>query len=262
MEDELEKLGLSKNEVKIYLLLLRLGPSSAPYLAEQTKIKRPTVYLALDNLIQLGLIGEKYRGKKRLFIAEKPEQLSKIAKRMRRKVVEAEILLEKLIPELSGISRLPSEEPKISFHQGMNGIKNVLLDISASTTSWYFFGSSTELLKQAPFADIREILEEGEAMRQKSGRPKIFFITDSGLLTLKEFQIHAPERREIKVLPATIKTSSAIIFNANKLVIISLGLKPFAAIIESREVVAVIRVMYRLIWSQANIKTAEQAKKA
>lgn len=249
MEEELEKLGLSKNEVKLYLRLLRLGPSSAPYLAEETKIKRPTVYLVVDKLIQLGLISEKYHGKKRLFVAEKPEQLQRIAKRMRRRVIEAEIVLEKLIPELNGIPRLSSEEPKVSFHQGMNGIKNVLLDISASTTSWYFFGSSTELLKQATFADIREILEEGEKMRQKSGRPKIFFITDSGLLSLQEFQEHVPERREIKVLPKTIKTSSAIIFNANKLVILSLGLRPFAAVIESREVVEVIKVMYQLIWA-------------
>lgn len=66
----MQKLGLTEHESKVYLAALSLGPSSASQIAEQTGIKRPTVYLALENLAKQGLMSENLAGKKRLFEAE------------------------------------------------------------------------------------------------------------------------------------------------------------------------------------------------
>jgi sugar-specific transcriptional regulator TrmB len=84
MEEELQKLGLNEHEARVYLAALGLGPSSAAQISEQTNIKRPTVYLALKNLIKQGIVFEIFANKKRLFQAEKPEKLEKLTKRMRR----------------------------------------------------------------------------------------------------------------------------------------------------------------------------------
>ena len=246
---ELQKLGLSANEAKVYLAALGLGPSSANSISKQAGIKRSTTYLALNNLRKLGLVAEGHVNKKRLFTAEKPDKLEKLTKRMRRKVIAAELLLTNLVSSLKTITPALSQEPKVSVYQGMNGIKNILLDISGSTHSWYVFGSSTRLLQNLPFVDLKEILEEGEKMRQKAGRPKIYFMTDGGILQLKEFQEHRPERREIKIIP-TIKESSVFIIFENKVAIFNFGHNPYAVVVESKEMVEVIRLMYKLLWDK------------
>lgn len=247
---ELQKLGLSQNEAKVYLAALNLGSSTANTISGQAGIKRSTAYLALGNLIKLGLVAESYVNKKRLFTAEKPDRLEKLTKRMRRKVIEAESLLTGLIGSLSAITPSLAQEPKVLVHQGMSGIKNILLDISGSSRSWYVFGSSTKLLENLPLADLKEILEEGEKLRQKAGRPKIYFITDNGILKLKEFQEHRPERREIRVLPILIKESSVFIIYEDKLAIFNFGHNPYVVVIESKEITEVIRLMYKLLWDR------------
>lgn len=249
MQEELQKLGLNEHEAKVYLAALSLGPSSASQIAQQTLIKRPTVYLALENLIKQGLILESFAGKKRLFEAEKPEKLEKLTKRMRRQVIDAEILLESILPGLIKFPKQYTEEPKVSFYSGMSGLKNVLLEISASRSSWYFFGSTTKVLQNVPKEEMKEILEEGGKFREANDRPKIYLITDAGVLSLKgEWEKLKTSWREMKILPGMINASSGFIIYEDKLAIISFENKPFAAIIKSKEVAEVVKIMYQLIW--------------
>lgn len=249
MEEELKKLGLNEHEARIYLASLSMGMASAGNLADRTGIKRSTTYLALDNLVKKGLASEVYQNKKRLFKAEKPDKLEKLTRRMRRQVIQAEILLESVLPALKNISKSSITEPRVSVLEGINGIKNVLLDISASPASWYMFGSSTLVLQSLPAPDLREILEEGDEVRRKSGSPKIYFLTDDGILKLKEFQKHLPDLREIKILPKTINANSALILLENKLVILYFGEKPHAIVIENKEIVHIVKILYQLAWA-------------
>jgi len=248
MEEYLKQLGLNENEAKIYLAGLALGPATVQSLAAESKIKRSTAYVALDYLMEVGLFLETYSNKKKLFQAERPEKLEKLTKRMRRKAMDAELMLQSLIPALKHIPHTGGVEPKIFFYQGINSLKNVLLDVSGSSTSWYVFGSTTEILKRLANFDLREILEEGEKLRQQSGRPKIFFITDSGILALKEFQKYQPERREIKILPRTIKSGTAFIVYQDKLVILDLASQPTATVIQSAGFTEIMKTVYKLIW--------------
>ncbi len=250
MEEELQKLGLNEHEARVYLAALSLGPSSAKQLSENTKIKRPTVYLALDNLIKQGLISESL-GKKRLFVAEQPQKLDKLTKRMRRQVIDAEILLESILPGLIKLPKQYSEEPEVIFYSGIQGMKNVLLDISASQSSWYFFGSTTKVLQSPVRSEILEMIKEGVGLRKKMdpNRPKIYFITDAGILSLKGgFEKMTTSWREMKILPGVINSGSGFIIFEDKLVVLSFENKPFAAVVKSKEVVEVVKVMYQLIW--------------
>lgn len=251
MEEELQKLGLNEHEAKVYLAALSLGPSSARSLADITKIKRPTVYLALENLAKQGLIYET-KNSKTLFTAEKPQKLEKLTKRMRRQTIDAEILLESLLPILNKVPKQYAEEPQTSFYSGINGIKNVLLEVSATTNSWHFFGSTTQVLKNISPSDMREILEEGSKFRTQKNRSKIYFITDSGIHSVKGFEDRVTPWREIKILPGTINASSGFIIYEDKLVILNFSKNPFATVIKSKDVVEVVKVMYQLIWKSLN----------
>ena len=248
MEEELQKLGLSEHEAKTYLAALTLGPSSASQLADYTRIKRPTMYLALGNLIKLGLVYQTL-DKKRLFVADKPAKLERLTKRMRRRAVEAELLLENILPGLAKLPRQYSEEPKIEFYSGIEGVKNVALEISTCPSSWYFFGSSTRIYEKMLAAGRKDILEESWALRRDPNRPKIYLITDSGALSLGPgWEKTKTPWREMKILSETIKARSGLFIYEDKMAVISFGDQPFGAVIRSKEVVEVVKVMYQLIW--------------
>ena len=54
----LEELGLNKSERSILQILLQQQPLTAGVLAKRTSLKRPTVYAALQSLIQRGVVSE------------------------------------------------------------------------------------------------------------------------------------------------------------------------------------------------------------
>lgn len=246
MHQELMELGLSKNEATLYLAALNLGPCTASTLASRSKIKRPTAYLALENLIKLGLVKETFVNKRKTFVAERPGALEKLTKRMRRKVIDSEILVEKIVPSLNTMIGARLEEPTVAFYEGINGVKNVLLDVSASKYPWYLFGASGQMIKNFDPEDIAEIMEEGSKLRKLAGLPKIKLITDKAIRSLPKFGRQYPTQ-EIKILEQGVTASSALIISEDKLVILNFS-QPFAAVIKSVEVVEVLRLMYDLIW--------------
>ncbi len=248
MEEELQKLGLTEHESKVYLAALSLGPSSALQLADHTGIKRPTVYLAAKNLTKQGLMHQTL-GKKSLFVAEKPQKLEKLNKRLRRQVIDAEILLENILPGLIKLPKQYNEEPKVNFYSGMEGLKNVALEISACRSSWYFFGSGKKILEVLVKSKRMDILHDAWALRENPDRPKIYIITDAGVFDLgKEWKKNKTDWREVKVLSETIKAGSGFIIYENKLAILNLENNPFVAVIKNKEVVEVVKLMFQLIW--------------
>ncbi|MSR71626.1 MAG: hypothetical protein EXS50_03105 [Candidatus Taylorbacteria bacterium] len=58
MEEKLEKLGFSKNLVKIYLTLLRLGNARAGELIKETGLQRSVVYTGLEHLKSRELVSQ------------------------------------------------------------------------------------------------------------------------------------------------------------------------------------------------------------
>jgi len=250
MDEELQKLGLTKHEATIYLAFLSLGPTTAAKLAEHTKMKRTTVYSALEGLIKQGIVSEFFSNKKRLFKAEKPEKLEKLTKRMRRQAINAELILESILPSLKEIPSLSGEEPKVEVYSGIEGIKNVALEIAACKTSWYFFGSGTQILEKITEAGRMDIFTDSWTLREDENRPKIYLITDSGVLSLgDDWKKYKTPWREMKILPQTINAHSGLFIYQDKIAIISFEKQPFAALIKSKQVVEVIKIMYKFIWA-------------
>ena len=57
MEKELLDLGFNKNEIKVYLALLKLGVSSVSEISKTSNVDRTLIYGILDKLIEKGLVG-------------------------------------------------------------------------------------------------------------------------------------------------------------------------------------------------------------
>lgn len=248
MLEDLLKLGLNKNEAKAYLAAVELQVFSGGELSKRAAIKRPTAYLALDRLKDLGLISVIASTGTKRYKVEKPSALKKLTQRMRRKTVEAELLLDTLVPQLTNLRRVTIEEPVVTLYEGINNFKNILLEISASKDSWFVFGSSAQLFKQIAKKDVKEILEEGDKLRYEANLPKIYLITDESIGSTSQFKGELSSR-ELRMLPEVTDLGSALILTKDKLVLLNYS-APFVVVLKSKEVVDMVKLMYKLIWKQ------------
>jgi sugar-specific transcriptional regulator TrmB len=117
----LQKLGLNEKEAKAYLVALELGETTLQRIALKTGISRTTVYDVLESLKIHGLISTIKKNKKIYYYAEAPDSLQD-------DLDEKQVLLKKVMPELSAMMNLIDHKPKIKYYEGVEGIKEVYMD--------------------------------------------------------------------------------------------------------------------------------------
>lgn len=122
-----EKFDLSKNEIDLYIALLKSGHSTVLELSELTGINRATTHINIENLTKKRLITQIKRGQgaRRSIIAEPPEKLLALLQEKKAQLEEAEQQLPDII---SGLFNLKKNIPKksgmeIRYYKDKNEIR-------------------------------------------------------------------------------------------------------------------------------------------
>ena len=115
LTSSLQNLGLTEKEAKVYLALLQTGKSTAYSLALRSNLKKPTVYVTLENLISKGVVQKIPRAKKALYTAISPEELFDIAKSKMENAKNA-------LPELQALSQGKEYKVRASYYEGLPAI--------------------------------------------------------------------------------------------------------------------------------------------
>ncbi len=118
LERLLKDLGLSENEIKVYLTLSEHGSLSVPSLVRLTKINRTTIYSIADQLISKGIVLEDVARKKAGFMALPPENLLRIPDRIAAEAKQIRGKAERLILELNKLQKKSAYPvPKVALIQ-------------------------------------------------------------------------------------------------------------------------------------------------
>ncbi len=115
LHDILEQYGLSEKQAAIYLATLELGRAPVLRIANKAAVKRPTAYVVLNELLQMGLVEIIPRGSTKFYQAIDPKAL---LERLQRKTQ----LLEQSLPELRALLNTTQGKPKVRFYEGKQGI--------------------------------------------------------------------------------------------------------------------------------------------
>lgn len=113
-----EALGLSEKELAVYLSVLELGEGHIQDISRKSGLQRTSVYNFLEELKERQLISEIKKGKRRIFSATSPHLL---LEQQKSKVSS----VERLIPQLLAIQNSVKDKPRVSFYEGMEGIKEI-----------------------------------------------------------------------------------------------------------------------------------------
>ena len=119
-EEILEELGMSKNEIKVYLTLLEMGSATSWEISKKIKIHRTNTYDALSRLVKKGLVAYITKDSKKLYETLDPNQLKNVLK-------EKELALEKVLPELVMAKKFAGEENDALILEGVHAFQKILL---------------------------------------------------------------------------------------------------------------------------------------
>ena len=226
----LERLGLGKLEVKVYLALLKLGESSVLEVSRKAKIERTHTYGILESLIEKGLVSFVTENKSRKFKASDPE-------RILHQLKEKEAALMEVLPKLRKMSQLKEKkEPTVEVFRGTRGMK-------------------------AMVNEILEIKKDYCILSEDIRNPKLnFFITHfmksleresihERLLLKKRVDIIKSKNTTIRFLPEKYSYHATTVIYGDMVGIIICS-EPFLSIrIKSKELADTYRSYFEIMWA-------------
>jgi sugar-specific transcriptional regulator TrmB len=141
MLKELTSLGLREKHAKIYAVALQLGGATVAQLAEKSGIKRPTVYLQLEEMVAEGLMQKIKLNKKTLYQPQNPALFDK-------QLLEKQGTVAKLKEEYAA-TKNTSGMPHVSVYEGFDSMKHLYNEI-ANANFIRFWCNLDEVYQHAP----------------------------------------------------------------------------------------------------------------
>lgn len=244
-EKELQNLGLTEKEAKVYTTALELGPDTVQNIAKQSGINRATTYVQIDLLKEKGLMSEFEKGKKTYYVAESPNRLKNLLSS-----IEKELELKKneagaVIPQLLSLFEGMGERPKVRFFEGIEGVRAMhqdLLTTKNKTTQGFLylddlFNSFPEYQNEFTKYRIKKKITSHIIYTQKGGpRPDAVNKKDyriAKFIDNKKFPINA-----------------SITLYDNKVSILTSKPSPTGVIIENKPIAETFQAIFYWMWSK------------
>ena len=236
-----EQIGLTKNEAKIYLILLSEYPLNTGKICEKTLIHRRNVYDSAQRLIDKGLIYEIFDNSQTMYYPVDPGKLEQIIR-------EKQTKLSAILPDLFEIYQKTPESESTMIYRGVEGFKNYLRSILQTRETVYAIGATGDWFDPKIKDFMSDFWKEKERLGIKS---KILF--DSGVKDMQE--VLDVNKAEHKFLPKQYSTNSVIDVFGDKVVMftgIELGrFNPDITIftIVSKDLANSYRTWFEMIWN-------------
>lgn len=240
----LQKLGMTPKETKIYIKLLELGSSGANSLSKRIEENRTSTYSLLQSMEKKGFISYITKKNVKYYAPVDPQIL------INHFFDEAKTL-KNALPELLAVFNKYGQKPKITFYEGVNGIKQIcetLLEVPNSVREG-FMGLDINTVHP----EIKEYFEKDFLTRRIE-----LGITYRGIVTgyLPVSEKYKPtvqdHLREVKFIdgkkfPFKIHVD---IFPINKVAIYSYNKdEMMGVIIEHESFYTTMRAVFKLAWA-------------
>ena len=232
----LQTLGLTEDEARTYLALLKIGGGNAIALAKEVEVKRTTIYPILKSLHEKGFASTYLSKTKKLYRAEKPD---KVAGQFEKRLES----FSSIIPELKTIEKqdishvgLRFIETKQELERFYTGIlieyKGKSYDAIGSATAWE--GINPEFFQKFRFdrADAKI-------------KTRILLSADS----IEASPDDAKLLREVRVLPKNHTFKSTMDIFDDKILIINPDQSALAVVIEVPSMVDIFKEMFEMLWT-------------
>jgi sugar-specific transcriptional regulator TrmB len=246
---KLQSVGLTDKQARVYVAALFLGSASAQKIAQQSEVNRATTYVILDELAEMGLVSQSTEGKKTVFVAEPPEALERYLEGQKSSIETKKSELKSLMPQLKQQEHGESSDaPVVRFYRGIEGINSTAADSRRKArvgSTVYAMSNYDEVVRFAP--DIFSTSPKARLKKKIASRLMYSYHdlipTDKAIL------------RETLRLGDEVKADVSLYEDRAHLVSYgSDGTPPTGIVIESKEIVGVLRQLFEMAWDSNSKK--------
>ena len=244
MRQILKQLNFSDKEIDVYLAALKLGKGSITELAKKANIKRPTAYVVLEKLKEMGLVSLSKKKNKQVFIAEDPEKLLKAVEEEKEEIIKKEEKIKEALPKFKALRKKDTTVPLIKYYEGKEGIWNIVEDLVESKQENWIIATG----KIYDALGLKQFLKRVTQRRRQSGA-KLYIIADHHPENVKGYKANE-YFREYRFLPGVIDLNTSVYVYADKVALIFFKEPLSGVIIENKELFLVFKFMFDSLWKE------------
>lgn len=242
-EINLEEIGLTEGESKVYLSLLRLGSSTIGKIIKEAQVSNSKIYDILDRLNKKGLVGISLINNVRHFEAKNPSVMNELIAKKEETIKK----LKKNLPRMQEMYKYAEPIQEAEILQGIAGIKTfneIVLSKLEKGDVFYILGAPREAndLLGAYFQDWHE-----RRVRKGVGC-KILYNWDAKDLAEKRSKTPLTE---VRFLPAHIKTPALVDIGKDYVATLLFGERPLCIVIKNKKIYESYRTYFEILWKTA-----------
>ncbi|MEK6897262.1 MAG: helix-turn-helix domain-containing protein [Nanoarchaeota archaeon] len=229
--EKLQKAGLTGNEAKIYLELLKNGELSANAIAKNIGMDRTLTYTVLNHLIEKGQVNYVVKENKKFFSCSNPDNLINRLK-------AAEIMVLDLISELKTIKKETKSQTEINVYEGKEAIRSIfnLFKKYKEMLSFGATGRAYDYLYESP-ALAKELIKSG-----MKGR----------IITSRKYKEHPMVKiKTIETKYADYESEATTTIFGDYVMIHVAKDKPVIILIKNKDIASSYRAHFEVLWKQA-----------
>lgn len=234
----LKELGLTNNEIEVYLTLLKAGSVSVNTIAEKSGLHRQAAYDALDRLLEKGFVNFALKNNKKHFQAIHPEKIEEYLK-------EKEEKFKLILPELIKLTQIPKEDTSVEVFKGKAIVRTVYRDIIKE-----FQKQRGEVLISG--VEEKKFIEEDKiALEQHLNRLQKLKCRERVLVKEGDKDFVKGKQTAYRCIPKESFNPTPMYAYNDKLTIIIWGNPNYAIIIRNKNLADAYRKQFSLLWKIA-----------
>ncbi len=233
IEETLKSIGLSKNETKIYLALLELGPSLMGHLCAKTKIHRRNAYDSIEMLKDKGFISSTIVNNRNVFEATGPERIIDM-------LDEKKAGIQEIIPKL--LAKQNKKQANVRIYAGLGGRKIIFEDKLKCDEEQLVLGA------HLPSEKSERFIENYHNRRIKKNISLRMLFTNNEKAAAKKFKKY--KFVTARIMPEDLGAPIAINIWGNKTAILlgSETIEPTSILIEDSGLTGNFRTYFEMLW--------------
>jgi sugar-specific transcriptional regulator TrmB len=247
IEETLLTLGLTTEEIEIYVVLLNSGTLLPSEIASQTNVKRTYVYKICEDLLLKGLVVANNKGAKKAYSPASPDYLLSIAEKKRLEAENNKTQIESMLSLLKEKYKTVDEKPIMQVFEGIEGLKKIYKDILAEKDNL--------MLLRSIYDDKRPDLDSivvSQVKKQVDNGIHVRTITPLEKSTKEVFLKYDKQNLVERHIVNTTKFDlpSQILVYKDKVAIISLKKAIVSTLIDNKDISDTFKTIFEYMWDK------------
>lgn len=235
----LKSIGLNKNEIVIYLDLIRHKSSPALEISRRTKIHRSNVYDSLRELTEKGFVKEYTENNKKMFQALEPSKISNYLEQKKKE-------LDSIVPELNKYLVPEDKEGAVSLSEGAFAAREALYDLLNLNSDILVYGASQASVDTFGFGFLEEFHKE-----RAKRKIKMLHIYNKDAMERIKYLNKKKRITEARYLSEKFSTNAATVICGNTVLFLVFGKPVFVIKLVNNEISNAYRNYFNILWAKA-----------